>query len=307
MPLDPDAQQALAVLNQVMAAPIESMNIEQLRAVMGAGGPAPASIPVARVETFEIAGPAGPLRVRLYADCDESAPTLLFFHGGGFVLGSLDTHDGLARELVHRSGWSLLSVEYRLAPENHYPAALDDCYAALVWATGAEAGAKGIDGRRLAVGGDSAGGNLAAAVALAARERAGPAIAHQLLIYPVIDHDFDTPSFHENAEGYLLTRSATMFYWDQYLGRDGDRTDPLAAPGRASDLGGLPPATVITAEYDPLRDEGESYAARLKAAGVPTELVRYPGVFHGFVSIPAQIKRSEDALHYLAGRLKTAT
>jgi len=306
MPLDPDAQQALAFLNQMMAAPIESMNIEQLRAAMGTGGGAgPDPIPVARVETFEIAGPAGPLIVRLYADCDEPAPTLLFFHGGGFVLGSLDTHDALARELVHRSGWSLLSVDYRLAPENPYPAALDDCYAALVWATGVEAGAKGIDGKRLAVGGDSAGGNLAAAVALAARERAGPGIAHQLLIYPVIDHDFDTPSFHENAEGYLLTRSATMFYWDQYLGPGGDRTDPLAAPGRAGDLAGLPPATVITVEYDPLRDEGESYATRLKAAGVPTEMIRYPGVFHGFVSMP-MVQRSKDALNYMAGRLKAA-
>ena len=224
---------------------------------------------IARVDDLTMAGPAGPVRLRFYDDAPGAPrPTLVFYHGGGFVIGDLETHDDLCRRLAKGSGWAVLAVDYRLAPENRYPAAFDDAYAALVWAAGPGAEVLGLDPARLAVGGDSAGGNLAAAVALAARDRAGPALRHQLLIYPATDHDFQTASYLDDNPNYFLTGSAMKWFWEQYLGPEGDRNDPLAAPGRATDLGRLPAATVVTASYDPLRDEGEHYAERLRAVGV---------------------------------------
>jgi acetyl esterase len=207
-----------------------------------------------------------------------SGAALVYFHGGGWVLGSVITAHGVCAALAHESRYTVVSVDYRLAPEHPFPAAVEDAWAATTWVHkhGAELGAPGP----LAVGGDSAGGNLAAVMALRARDRGLP-LAFQLLVYPVMDADLDTTSYPENAQGYWLTRAGMAWFWDQYL-PDGDRFHPDASPLRAEDVSGTPPALVITAEYDPLRDEGEAYARRLEEAGVPVTLSRYDGLIHAF-------------------------
>jgi acetyl esterase len=207
----------------------------------------------------------------------------VFFHGGGWVIGDLETHDRLARRIARDAGCLVVAVHYRRAPEHRYPAAADDAYAATAWVA-EHAAELGADPARLAVVGDSAGGNLAAVVAQMARDRGGPPIAFQLLVYPVIDHSFETDSYRDNAEGWMLTAKHMRWYWDQYLGPDGDGTDPYASPLRG-DLAGLPPAHVVTAEYDPLRDEGDAYADALRAAGVDVTLQCADGMWHGFLSV----------------------
>ncbi len=210
-------------------------------------------------------GPAGALGLRIYTPVEAGGPgalpVLVFFHGGGWVVGNLDTHDGLCRRLANAAGCLVVSVDYRLAPEARFPAAVDDAYAATRWVA-ARASSFGGDGTRLAVGGDSAGGNLAAVVSLLAHERGAPPLRFQLLLYPVTDFAFDTPSYRENGEGYLLTRANMEWYAGHYLRDGADRRHPHAAPLRAADVGGSPPTMVITAQYDPLRDEGEAYAVR---------------------------------------------
>jgi acetyl esterase len=261
---------------------------------------------VARLEERRIAGPAGEIGMRLYApDAPGPLPALVFFHGGGFVIGSLDSHDGVCRELANAARCAVVSVDYRLAPEHKFPAAPEDCFAATRWVA-ANARALGLDPARLAVGGDSAGGCLAAVAAQLCRERGGPALRFQLLVYPVTDCRFDTPSYRENAEGYLLTRSLMQWFWNHYLQDPAEGESPLASPLRAEKLDGLPPALVLTAEYDPLRDEGEAYARRLERAGVPTTLTRYDGMFHGFFGMGAAIDRSRDAIAEAARHLRKA-
>jgi acetyl esterase len=262
---------------------------------------------VAHVEDRSIPGPAGAVPVRVYrsAGAAKSAPSLVYFHGGGWVIGSLDSHDGLCRALANKTDAVIVSVDYRLAPEARYPAAAEDCYAATRWV--AEHGAEiGVDGRRIAVGGDSAGGNLAAVVSLMARDRSGPALRHQVLTYPVADHDFDTPSYRDNAEGYLLTRGAMQWFWDHYVPNRTQRNEAYAAPLRAEKLVGLPPATVITAEYDPLRDEGEAYGARLREAGVDAVTTRYDGQIHGFVSLFEVFDQGKAGVAQIAAALRAA-
>jgi acetyl esterase len=214
------------------------------------------------------------------------------------VIGSLDTHDSLARGLANTGGCVVVSVDYRLAPEHKFPCAAEDAYAATRWAA-EHAAEVGGDGSRLAVAGDSAGGNLAAAVALMARDRGGPALALQILIYPVTDRDFDTPSYLNKGEGYGLTRSGMQWFWNHYLSGDDDLANPYAAPLRAPDLAGLPPALVITAEYDCLKDEGDAYAERLREAGVPTRHSSYDGMIHGFMTLttlfPQGVRAIEEA------------
>jgi acetyl esterase len=301
MPLDPQAQKIIDATLALNIPPFEQMTPaqarESIRARIAGLGPAEE---VARVEEHRVAVENGAITVRCYTPRGSGLrPALVFFHGGGWVIGDLDTHDGICRSLANAADCVVASVDYRLAPEHRYPTAAEDAFAATRWVA-AEGSRLGIDGRRLAVGGDSAGGNLAAAVTLMARERGGPPLAFQLLVVPVTQHAFDTPSYRECAEGYLLTRDAMRWFWAHYLRRPEDGREPLASPLLAPDLSGLPPALVITAGYDPLRDEGEAYAARLREAGVPVTHTRYPGMIHGFFRMinlvdQARVARDEAA------------
>jgi acetyl esterase len=288
-------------------APLESLPVADARAFMESmralHGP-PTDLPV--VHELRLEGPAGAIPARLYrSQADGVLPLVVYFHGGGWVIGSLETHDGVCRDLAAKAGCAVLSVDYRLAPEHRFPAAAEDSYAALVWAH-ANAGRLGVDPARIAVGGDSAGGNLTAVVALMARDRGGPALRYQLLVYPVTCGRMDTPSYRDNAEGYLLSRAAMAWFWDHYVPDAKDREQPYAAPLRAARLDGLPPALVLTAEFDPLRDEGEAYAGRLREAGVTTRLRRYDGLIHGFFGMGALIDRARAAFDETAATLRTA-
>jgi acetyl esterase len=261
---------------------------------------------VARVKDMEIPVSLGTVPVRVYTPSTTGPyPVLIWIHGGGWVTGDLDMADGTARQLCAGAGCLVVSVGYALSPEAKFPTALRQCYEALQCVK-ENAATFGADGTRIAVGGDSAGGNLAAAVCLMARDEGGPPIDFQLLIYPVTEADFETESYVQNATGFMLTREAMQWYWDHYLTGPEDATDPYAAPLRASDLSGLPPALVITAEYDPLRDEGEEYAHRLESAGVPTALTRYNGMIHGFFGRWGAIDRSLDAIRESCDALKKA-
>jgi acetyl esterase len=295
VPLDPQAKEYLDRLAGLGAAPIYELPLDEARR---AGEAAAGALfgPVDEVASIEDRTVAGGVAVRVYEPV-PTVGTLVYFHGGGWVTASIDTHDGVCRALAARAGCRVVAVEYRLAPEHRFPAALEDAWEATVWATGLDAGP-------VAVGGDSAGGNLAAVVALRARDRGLP-VALQLLVYPVLDHSFDRPSYLSYATDYGLTRDAMRWYWAQYLGPGGDGSGPETSPLRAA-LTGVAPAHVITAEFDPLRDEGEEYAARLDEARVPVTLSRYDGQIHGFFRMPAVIARARDALDESAAALRVA-
>ncbi len=265
--------------------------------------------PIDRVEDRRIPGPAGEIPVRIYRPASPGPlPALVGFHGGGWVIGDLDGYEGMCRHIANSVGCLLVSVDYRLAPEHPFPAAAEDAYAATCWVA-EQATELGADPRRLAVAGDSAGGNLAAVCALMARDRGGPDLVFQLLIYPVTDCSFDTPSYRENAEGYFLKAVTMRWYWRQYLGDSADGSDPYASPLRAPDLSHLPPALIITAGYDPLRDEGEAYGRRLQAAGVDATVRRYETMFHGFFGfgllLDAALPANEDAFAALRAAFGT--
>jgi acetyl esterase len=261
--------------------------------------------PVARVWDDVIAVPEGALQARFYRPHGSaSLPVLVYFHGGGWVCGGIAYVDPPLRYIANRSRCGVVSVDYRLAPENPFPAAPEDALAAARWVHRC-ANDLGYDPGRVAVGGDSAGGNLAAVAALMARDRAGPPLAYQVLIYPVTDYTFDTPSYCDNAEGYLLTRESMKWYWGHYLTRPEEGANPYASPLRAA-LEGLPSASLFTAEYDPLRDEGEQYARRLQAAGVPVRLRRYGGLVHGFFRMGGAVDQARRALDDIAADLGTA-
>jgi acetyl esterase/lipase len=261
---------------------------------------------VARVENRRVPGPAGELPVRVYTPEGRAPfPVLVYFHGGGWVIGDLETHDNVCRTLARDVPCVVVAVDYRLAPEHRFPSAAEDCWAAAK-CVAANAAAFGGDPARVAVGGDSAGGNLAAVVSLLARERREPRLAFQLLVYPVIDGGMDTPSYRDNGDGYFLTASMMAWFWDHYVPNRAERANPLASPLCSPDLRGLPPALVLTAEFDPLRDEGEAYARRLREAGVPTTLTRYDGMIHGFFGMPAALDRARDALGEAAKALRGA-
>jgi acetyl esterase len=261
---------------------------------------------VASVSDRTIPGPAGKIPVRIYTPQGTGPfPVVLFFHGGGWVLGSINTHDEVPRSICHRSGSVVVSVDYRLAPEHKFPAALDDCYAALVWASEHAAEIDG-DGKRIALAGDSAGGNLVAAVSQKARDQKGPKIALQILIYPVINHNLDTASYHQMSRGYGLTRSAMQRFWIDYLAKPADGASPYVSPIRAECLAGLPPALILSAHWDVLRDEGEAYAAALAQAGVPVECTRYLTMNHGFIRQAASFEEGRKAHDQMAAALKAA-
>jgi len=321
MPLDPQAANFLNKLAAVRVPPPHTLSVAEARAqVMPVFG---AQAEVARIKDRQIPGPGGELAIRLYeptagvsaagasskerqgAGAEAGRPAILFFHGGGWVLCNLGTHDALCRLLAQTTGCTVVSVDYRLAPEHRFPAAAEDCYAATAWVA-EHARELGIRRDRLAVAGDSAGGNLAAAVALMARDRGGPALACQLLIYPITDHVFDTRSYLENAEGYGLARQTMIWFWDQYVPHAADRDNPYAAPLRANDLARLPAAYVLTVEYDPLRDEGEAYAGRLEKAGVPVQSVRLPGMIHGFLRRTNDFHQVETTLQQMREVLEWA-
>ncbi len=307
MPLDPVMARLLEPQKSAFSEDVLKLEPAVLRQAMKEAGPAlgGAGPEVAKVENRSIPGPAGEVPVRIYWPGGAGPhPVLVYFHGGGFVLCDLDSHDGTCRLLTSGAGCITISVDYRLAPEHRFPAAPEDCYAATCWAASNAAGLGG-DPERIAIGGDSAGGNLAAVVALMARERGGPGLVHQLLVYPVTDHELDTPSYRQNADGYMLTRDAMAWFWKHYLERPADGENPHASPLRASDLSGLPPATLITAEFDPLRDEGEAYAQRLRDAGVAVDLRRYDGVIHGFFAM-LDLSQARDAVAQACSGLKAS-
>lgn len=256
------------------------------------------------VDALTAEGPGGPVSLRLYRpDASGGLPVIVFFHGGGFVWGDLDTHDGMCRSLAIGARAAVIAVDYRLAPETRFPGPLEDCHAALRW-TAAEAGNLGLDPSRIAVCGDSAGGNLALAAALLARER-GPALRHVALIYPTVDPRCASRSQAEFARGHMLTRDALRWFWNCYLGDEQDAPSPLAALLTA-DLRGLPPAFVATAEYDPLRDEGEALADRLEAAGSRVSRRRYAGMIHGFAGMPQFTPAAGQAVRDAAAAVQAA-
>jgi len=307
MPLDPQAQALLTQIpvmtDEVVLALTPPLLRQAMAAMPGSTGPVE---DVARVENRSVPGPAGEIPVRIYAPSDaRRLPAIVYFHGGGFVIGGLETHDGTCRSLANASGCLVVSVDYRLAPEHRFPAGPEDCYAATRWVVekGAEIGA---DTERVSIGGDSAGGNLTAVVALMARDRRGPSLRHQLLVYPVTNFDFSTASYEQNKQGYLLSQAMMRWFWNHYLERPEDGANPYASPLRAPSLAGLPPAHVITAEYDPLRDEGEALAARLAQAGVPTTQKRYAGMIHGFFSMTAALDAAKRAMAEAGAAVKAA-
>lgn len=308
MPVDPQVQ---AVLDQMRAAnlpPISALPLELVRQNMEQSGPFAATPePVKQVEDRVVPGPLGDIPIRVYTpEGSGPFPLLVFYHGGGFVLGSIASHDALCRTLTNATPCITVSVEYRLAPENPFPAGPEDCYAATQWVAEHAASFNG-DPTRLAVGGDSAGGNLAAVVSLMARDRGGPTITFQLLIYPTTDnHEPGTPSLQENAQGYFLTLDDIHWFDAQYISRNVSREEPYAFPLFAKQLTNLPPALVITAEYDPLRDEGELYAQRLREAGIPATVSRYDGMIHGFVSMAKVLDKGKTALAEAAAALHNA-
>ncbi|MDT7583500.1 MAG: acetyl esterase [Pseudonocardiales bacterium] len=307
MPVHPEAQGLLDALAEAGLPATEEMTVPNARAATAGflalqGEP----VEVASVLDRTVPGPAGEIPVRVYTPAGEGPlPVVVYFHGGGWVIGDLEVVDQPCRQLASAAGAIVVSVDYRLAPEHRYPAAFDDCYAATVW-VGAHAAEIGGDPARLAVAGDSAGGNLAAAVALAARDRGGPELAAQLLIYPVTDFNFGTASYQDNREGYLLTKGSMQWFWAHYLGAQDLDKDPYACPLRADSLVGLPPAYVATSEYDPLRDEGEAYARRLEEAGVAVTAKRFDGLLHGFFWMLAAVPSAAGVLDDMVGVLRKA-
>jgi len=305
MPLDPDMK---ALLDQMAAAKVPAfhqMTPQAAREQMArrtAGGD---TVPVARVEDRKVAGPNGDIPIRIYTP-NGNGPfgVLVYFHGGGWVVGSIEMTDQPCRMITNEAGCVTVSVDYRLAPEHKFPAGPEDCYAATMWVAENAVSIK-CDAGRIAVGGTSAGATLAAATALMARDRGAPKIAYQLLVYPATQRELNTPSQKQFAEdGYILSRADMEWFWGHYLASDADARNPYACPARAKTLGGLPPALVITAEYDPLCDEGAAYAARLKEAGVETEYVKYEGMVHGFISVAVLHPVSTKALKHTASAMK---
>jgi len=307
--LDPNVRLLLEAIAAQGDPPLETLPPDEARRLAAEGlDPVRGTAePVRSVENLRIPGPAGEIPIRVYTpDTSAPRPAMVYFHGGGWVVCDLDTHDVICRAIAHRAGAVIVSVDYRLAPEHKFPAAVLDCYAATVWVA-ANADRLGVDPKRIAVGGDSAGGNLGVVVSQKSRDENGPAIALQVMVYPVTDlSSFATPSYQEFAEGYQLTRAEMEWFRDHYLRSIEDARHPHASPLLATDLRGLPPALVITAECDPLRDEGEAYANRLRDAGVPVSCTRYAGMIHPFFSLSGAIPQALDAIQQVADAVSAA-
>jgi len=311
MELDEGAQRVLDLIRESGRPPYETMEPTAAREVYRKGRELlqPEPPPVAAVRDLAAAAPHGVIPLRLYRPAgstpDRRLPALVFFHGGGWVIGDLDTHDGVCRRLANGAGCAVVAVDYRLAPEHKFPAAVEDCIAATAWIA-AQADALGLDATRLAVGGDSAGGNLAAVVCLDARARGTPALRFQLLIYPAVDMAMEHESHRRITSGVPLTHATAAWFRDLYLRGAADRADWRASPLRAGHFAGLPPAYVLTVGFDPLCAEGDDYAARLAAAGVPVTHRHLPRQIHGFVTMGKIITAADGALADAADALAAA-
>src|SRR5579859_4270051 len=279
---------------------VEARRLQSLRAASLAGE----LEQVAHIEDGSLPGPGGQISFRLYSPApDRTLPVLLYMHGGGWVVGDLDTHDSVCRALARRAECVVLALDYRLAPENPFPAAVEDAWAGLSWLRD-HATDVGADGGRIAVGGDSSGGNLSAVLAQRSRDRGGPRLSAQVLIYPVTDCDFDTRSYREAATGYGLTRDSMLWYWNQYLPDEAKRVSPDASPLRATDLSGLPPALIITCKLDPLASEGAAYAEALRSAGVRVEHIHEPDMIHGYIRMAGVVSRARKSWDEIAKFLR---
>jgi acetyl esterase len=309
MPLDPQVAIYLLKLAETSVEPVPELSLEQQRlqseqhAIEEAGKPET----VATITDLLITGPAGDIPLRIYTPNGESPfPVLIYLHPGGWIFGNIEASDPVCRALAKQTPCIVVSVGYRLAPEHKFPAAPEDCYAAIEWVAAHAHEIKG-DPKRIAVGGDSAGGNLTAAVTLMARDRHGPKLCFQVIIYGETDYyKPGTASYTTYADGYGLTRDDMIWFWEQYLAHREDATHPYAAPLRATDLSKLPPALIITAEYDPVRDEAEHYAQRLQKSGVQVQLSRYNGMIHSFFRMFAVFDQSKLALKEVTTALATA-
>ncbi|NHM31468.1 alpha/beta hydrolase [Neobacillus terrae] len=304
MALDPQAKFLLEQMEAAGAPPMDSLSPEEARATTDFSALAGEPEEVGKVENQTIAGPGGEIPVRIYTPKGEGPfPALVYYHGGGWVIGNLETVDVPCRLLANRANCVVVSVDYRLAPEHKFPAAADDSYAAAKWVVDNAASIQ-VDAERVAIGGDSAGGNLAAVVALMARDKGEISLAYQMLVYPVTNHSYATESYTENADGYLLTKDSMVWFWNHYLQSEEDGKNPYASPLLAEDLSGLPPALVLTGEFDPLRDEGEAYAERLREAGVQVEAKRYDGMIHGYFWMPGALEQGRQSIEHAAKALK---
>ena len=309
MALDPQVKAILDQMAEAGGPKLSDMDVPAARQVFRDMSTAfdSADVPVGGVEDRQIPGPAGDIPVRIYtpvAAGGSPLAALVYYHGGGWVVGDISSHDATCRTLSQTSGCKVISVDYRLAPESKFPAAADDAYAALVWVE-KNAMEIGVDPNRIAVGGDSAGGNLAAVVSLMARDKSGPHIAFQLLIYPVTQIGIASASRQELATGYFLETETMKWFEDQYVD-PADADNPYASPLKADNLAGLPPAYVITAGFDPLKDEGKAYADALRAAGVDVQYVNYEGMIHGFIALTALVENAANAVAETGAALKKA-
>ncbi len=302
--LDPQARAFIEEVEAAGVPPLQTMSPAEIRMLQAAFVPRLSGQleAVERVEDREISGPGGTIALRTYV---PHAPQgiLLWVHGGGWTIGSIETADAACRALARRTPCSVVSVGYRLAPEHKFPAAFEDVRAAARWVA-ANAEALGADATRIAIGGDSSGGALAAAATLDARDGGGPRFCYQVLVYPVSDNDMTRPSYREFGAGYLITIDEIRWYLKNYLRSPEDAENPLVCPLRAASLRGLPPALVVLAGCDPLRDDGEAYAARLRAEGVPVQVLRYDGMIHGFFTMPGVLDRAGVAYDAVARSLR---
>lgn len=299
-----------SLLDQMAGNPVDFSTIspDEMRKLMALLSEAEEPVPVGRVEDRTVTERDVPVRIYWPEDATGAAPMLVWYHGGGWVIGDLDTADATARSLCVGARAVVVSVDYGLAPEHPFPAGSDDAWAALTWVVD-HLDDLGGDPARVAVGGDSAGGNLAALVAIRARDAGGPALCHQLLVYPATDLTMALPSIKDNGEGYFLTQASMEWFRGHYLGADfehGDPASPEVSPLFAADLSGLAPAQILTAEYDPLRDEGDAYAARLAEAGVAVDLVAHPGLVHGFLGFASFAPDAKAAADAAVRRLAAA-
>ncbi|MGY1709537.1 alpha/beta hydrolase [Geodermatophilus sp. SYSU D00758] len=307
MPLDPQAQALLDAMEAQGAPDISALSVSQARDMANSFREMQGElVPVAAVGDRTVPGPAGALPVRIYRPHGSPRGALVYFHGGGWVIGNIEVVDGPCRALAEATGCVVVSAQYRLAPESAFPAAPEDCYAVTQWVA-EHLEELGTEPAGLVVSGDSAGGNLAAVVALMARDRGGPEIAFQALIYPVTDcADMETESYRSNGEGYLLTAASMRWFRDHYVPDEAARTEPYASPARAADLSGLPPAFVAVMEFDPLHDDGAKYAERLREAGVPVTLQRYEGQIHGLFWLGGMCGRYQTLVEDIAREVKGA-